>query len=77
MPTPRKPIDARPKSWSRNHVKCKTKDEAITRLQEIRASLLTIKSQPSRMRTRGEATYHNMIGDLYLEQAELEYKFYL
>ena len=35
MPTPRKPIDARPKSWSRNHVKCKTKDEAITRLQEI------------------------------------------
>jgi|APMI01.1.fsa_nt_gi hypothetical protein len=75
MPTPRKPIGARHKSRPHAHAKCKTKEEALARLQEIKSSLQALKSQASRMRANGEATYHNRVGDLYMEQSELEYKF--
>jgi hypothetical protein len=75
MPTPRKPIGARHIVRSHAHVKCKTKGEALARLQEIKSSLQALTSQTSRMRANGEATYHNRVGDLYTEQSKLEYEF--
>lgn len=37
MLTPRKPIGARHKSRPHAHAKCKTKEEALARLQEIKS----------------------------------------